>query len=119
MNNLHPCPAEPRFTLFWNTLLDPDQLASHEAIRSGSTLFSTLIKNTLLTTGMPPVNRIKTGGVWYIKIFSLTMDNFYPSKNGDIFRIAVVVVLFVVSELESQYTPPLPNLGNFRNHILI
>ena len=44
---INTCPAKPRFILFENTV-DSDKLASGEAIRSGSTLFSTLIKNTYL-----------------------------------------------------------------------
>ena len=39
---LYPCPAEAGFTIFENTV-NPDQLAFYEAIRSRSTLFSTLI----------------------------------------------------------------------------
>ena len=38
-------PAEPRYILFENSV-DPDLLASREAIRSGSTLFSILLVNT-------------------------------------------------------------------------
>ena len=38
------CPVESGFILFDNTV-DPDQLASVEAIWSGSTLLSTLIEN--------------------------------------------------------------------------
>ena len=43
-----PCPAETVFIFFFENTVGPDQLASDEAISSGSTLFSTLIENTCL-----------------------------------------------------------------------
>ena len=45
--NVNPCPPEPGLILFENTV-DSDQLATDEAIRSASTVFSSLIKNTCL-----------------------------------------------------------------------
>ena len=43
--------------LFFENIVDPDQLALNKAIRSGFSLFSTLIEN-MLTTGLLQVNKM-------------------------------------------------------------
>ena len=47
---INPYPAEPRYILFKNSVV-PDRMASREAIRPGSTLFSILLINTHRLTG--------------------------------------------------------------------
>ena len=54
-----PCPAEPRFILFLK-IVDPDQIASDEAIWSGSTVFHSDWKYMLIN-GILQVNRISCG----------------------------------------------------------
>ena len=44
--NINPCPAEPRFVLFFENTIDLNQVAYNEAITSGCTLFSTPIEST-------------------------------------------------------------------------
>ena len=56
---LNPCPDDPRFINYENTV-DPDQLASNEAICSVSTLFSTLL---VTITGMAQNIRMKLARV--------------------------------------------------------
>ena len=56
-----PCPVEPRFIFFFKkNTVDPDQMASSEAIWSGITLFSTLIENDY-NCKLLQVNNIKIG----------------------------------------------------------
>ena len=87
--NFNPCPAVPKFILFENTV-DPDQMASDEAIWSGSTLFSTLACKYMLITGMLQVNRMQLEeecSQWFFCLsilhLLLIMRSFYFSESQD------------------------------------